>query len=86
LLVEEFECRRDEAEEGINEGGVHVDDVVARFEENRVCNFCSRVIVVVVACTEIGHFIDVDRERIVRDRIRFTCGVMCVEARVHRDI
>ncbi len=32
LLVEEFECHRDEAKEGINEGGVHVDDVIVRFE------------------------------------------------------
>jgi hypothetical protein len=59
LLVEEFECHRDEAKEGLDESGVHVDNVVARFEENRVCYFCSRVIVVVVACTEIGHFIDI---------------------------
>jgi len=34
LLVEEFECRQDEAEEGIDECGVHVDDAVACFEEN----------------------------------------------------
>jgi hypothetical protein len=45
------------------------------------------MIIVVVACTEIGHFVDVDGERIVCDRIRFTWGVlMCVEARVRRDI
>jgi hypothetical protein len=86
LLVEEFECHRDEAEEGINEGGIHVEDVIARFEENRVCNFCSCAIVVIVACTEIRHFGDVDRERIVCGRVCFTCRVMCVDARVHCDI
>ena len=35
LFVEDFESRQDEAEEGVDECGVHVDDVVARFEENR---------------------------------------------------
>ena len=63
-----------------------VDDVVACFEENRVCYFCSRAIVVVGACTEIRHFIDFGRERIIVDRVRFTGGVVCVEARVYRDI
>ncbi len=28
LLIEEFECRRDEAEEGIDEGSVHVVCVI----------------------------------------------------------
>ena len=83
LLVEEFECRRDEAKEGINKGGVHVDNVIARFEENRMCYFCSRMIVVVVACAEFGHFIDVGGEWIIVGRVRFTGGVVCVEARVN---
>ena len=86
LFVEDFESRQDEAEEGVDECGVYVDDVVARFEENRVRYFCSRAIVVVVACTEIGHFIDVGGERIIVGRVRFTGGVVCVEARVHRNI
>ena len=47
---------------------VHVDDVVARFEENCMCYFCTRVIVVMVACTEIRYFIDAGGERTVRDR------------------
>jgi hypothetical protein len=86
LLVEEFECRRDEAEEGINEGGIHVEDIIGRSEENRVHNLCSCAIVVVVADIEIGYFIDFVWERIVVDRIHFTGRVVCVEARVHRNI
>ncbi len=77
LLVEEFECHRDEAKEGTDEGDVHIDKVIARFEENHVCYFCSRAIIVVVACTEIGHFINVGRERIIVGRVRFTGGVVC---------
>ena len=50
LLIEEFKCHWDEAKEGINEGGIHVDDVVAHFEENCVlflqphdcCRCCMR--------------------------------------------
>jgi len=34
LFVEDFESGRDEAEKGVDECGVHVDDVVACFEEN----------------------------------------------------
>ena len=78
MLIEEFECLWDEAEEGIDEGGIHVDDVISRFEENRVPYFCSRTIVVIVADTVIGYFIDFSRERIVVGRIRFTGGVVCV--------
>jgi len=86
LLVEECECHRDEAEEGIDEGGVHVDDFISRFEENCVRYFCSRMIVVVVADTEMGYFINFGRERIVVGRIHFTGRVECVQAGVHRNI
>ena len=86
LFVEEFECRRDEAEEGVDEGDVHVDDVVARFEGNWVCYFCSRAIVVGGALSEIGHFINIGGERIIVGRVHFTGGVVCVEARVHLDV
>jgi len=54
LLVEEFECSWD----GIDEGGVHVDDVIAHFEENRVRYFCSRTIVVIVADTTVSSTIN----------------------------
>ena len=86
MLVEEFECHWDKAEEDIDEGGVHVDDVIFRFEENSVRYFCSRTIVVVVADTEIGYFINFGRDRIVVGRIRFTGGVVCVQAGVLHDI
>ena len=47
---------------------------------------CSRAIVVGGACSEIGHFIDIGGERIIVRRVRFTGGVVCVEARVYRDV
>ncbi len=51
-----------------------------------MCYFCSCVIVVVVACTEIGYFINVIGLGIIVGRVRFTGGVVCVEARVHCNI
>ena len=86
LFVEDFESRRDEANEGVDERGVHVDDVVARFEENRVRYFCTRAIVVSGSRAEIRHFIDIVGERIFVVRIRFTCGVVQVEVWIHRDV
>ena len=51
-----------------------------------MCYFGSRMIVVVVACAEIGHFITFVWGRIIVGRVRFTGGVVCVEARVHCNI
>jgi len=81
LLVEEFECQRDEADEDVDERSIHVDNVVARFEENRVCYFGSRAFVSVSAHREIGHFIDVIREWIIDIGVSCACGVICVEGR-----
>jgi hypothetical protein len=58
----------------------------AAFKENYVCYICSCAIVVVVACAEIGYFINVVGERIIVGRVCFTGGVVCVEARVHCNI
>ena len=41
---------------------------------------------VIGARSEIGHFIDIGGERIIVHRVRFTGGVVCVEARVYRDV
>ena len=86
MFIEDFESRRDEAEEGVDERGVHVDDAVARFEENRVRYFCTCTIDVGGARAEIGHFIDIGGERIAADGIRFTCRVVQVEVWIHRDV
>ncbi len=75
FFIEDFEGRRDEAEEGVDERGVHVDEVVAPFEKNRMRYFCTRAIVVGGA-REIGHFINIGGERIAADGIRFTCRVV----------
>ncbi len=86
MFIEDFESRRDEAEEGVDERGVHVDDAVARFEENRVRYFCTCTIDVGGARAEIGHFIDIGGERIAGIGIRFTCRVVQVEVWIHRDV
>ena len=59
LLVEEFECHRDEAEEGIDERSIHVDDALRILRENECTILAVSHFVVIVACREIGHFIDV---------------------------
>ena len=59
MLVEEFECHRDEAEEGIDERSIHVDDALRILRENECTILAVLHFVVIVACREIGHFIDV---------------------------
>jgi len=72
LFIEDFEGRQDEAEEGVDERGVHVDNVVVRFEEKHMRYFCTCAIVVGGARAEIGHFINIGGERIAANGIRFT--------------
>jgi len=81
LLVEEFECH-----EGIDERSIHVDDALCVLGENECTILAVSHFVVVVACREIGHFIDVVGKWIIGTGVSFVCGVICVEGRIHHNI
>ncbi len=75
LLVGLFEGNRDKVRESVNEGGVHVDDVVVLLECHAVGNFDIGTIVGVGASTVVGYIRNFGRTRVV-------CIGVCLAARV----
>ncbi len=74
-----FEGYQDKVEESVNEGGVHVDDVVALLECHAVGDFDIGTIVGVNASTIIGFIHNFRGKWIVRIRVCLSNGIVTVE-------
>ncbi len=74
-----FEGYQDEVEESIDEGGVHIDDVVALLECHAVGDFDIGAIVGVGASTVVGYIRNFERKTIVRIGVCFAAGIAAVE-------
>ncbi len=70
-----FESNQDKVEESVDEGRVHVDDVIALLVCHAVGDFEVGAIVGVGASTVVGYIRDFKRKRIV-------CIGVCLAARV----
>jgi hypothetical protein len=73
-----FEDNRDKVEESINEGGLHVDDVVALLECHPIGDFDIGTIVGVGASTVVGYICNFGRERVVRIGVCLTARLVAV--------
>jgi hypothetical protein len=70
-----FEGYRDKVKESVDEGGVHVDEVVVLLECHAMGDFDIGAIVGVGASTVVGCIHDFERKRIV-------CIGLCLAARI----
>jgi hypothetical protein len=86
LPVGLFEGIRDKVKESINEGRVHVDDVIALLECHAVGDFDVGTIVSVGASTVVGYIQDFSRKRVVRIGVYLTAGVVAVEAGINGNV
>ncbi len=68
LLIGLFEGNQDEVKERVNEGGVHVNDVVALLECHALGDLDVGAIVDVGASSVVGYICNFGRKRIVRIR------------------
>ena len=73
-------------QEGIDEGLVHVDDVVLLFEDHGVRGFDSSAVVRVNGASIIEDIVDFGGERIVVDGICLTAGIVRLEGGVDGSI
>ncbi len=83
LLVQQLECHWDEAEEGVDKRGVHVEDVFLHLQEDCMQNLYGGMFVVVGAGSKIGHFIDIVRKWVHVMQICCADRVMGVQERAH---
>ncbi len=81
-----FEGNRDEVKESVNEGGVHVDDVVALLECHAVGDFDVGAIVGVGASTVVGYIPNFKRKRIVHIGVPLAAGVVAIEGGIDGNI
>ncbi len=79
LIVGLFEGNRDKVEEGVDEGGAHVDDVVVLLKCHAMGDFDVGTIVGVGASTVVGYIHDFGRKRVVYIGVCRTTGVVAVE-------
>ncbi len=86
LLVGLFEGNQDEVEESINEGGVHVDDVILLLEYHTVGDFDVGQIVGVGTSTVVGYICDLGRKRVVRIGVCLATGVVAVEGGIDGNV
>ncbi len=63
LLVGLFEGNRDKVKESVNEGGLHVDDIIALLECHAMGDFDVGTIVGVGAPTVVGYIPNFGRKR-----------------------
>ncbi len=83
-----FEGYRDKVKESVDEGRVHVDDVVALLECHAVGDFDIGAIVGVGAFTEVGYICNFKRKRIVRIGV-WVClaaGTVAIEGGINGNI
>ncbi len=81
-----FEGNRDKVEESVNEGGVHVDDVVALLECHAMGNYDVGAIVGANASTVVGYTHDFERKRIVCIGVCLAAGVVAIEGGIDGNI
>jgi hypothetical protein len=74
-----FKGNRDKVKESVDEGGVHVDDVIALLECHAVGDFDVGAIVGVGASTVVGYICSFGRKRVVRIGVCLATGVVAVE-------
>jgi hypothetical protein len=81
-----IEGYRDEVEESVNEGGVHVDDVVALPECHAVGDFDIGAIVGVGASTVVGYIHNFRGKRIVRIGVCLATGIVTIEGGIDGNV
>ncbi len=81
-----FEGNRDKVEESVNEGGAHVDDVVALLECHAVGDFDVGAIVGVGASTVVGYIRNFGRKRVVCIGVCLAAGVVAVEGGISGNV
>jgi hypothetical protein len=81
-----FESNRDEVKESVNEGGVHVDDVVASLECHAMGDFDVGAIIGVGASTVVGYIHDFGRKRVVCIGVCLAAGVVAVEGGIDGNV
>jgi hypothetical protein len=81
-----FEGYQDKVEESIDEGGVHVDDIVALLECHAMGDFDISAIVGVGASTVVGHICDFRGERIVCIGVCLASGKVALEGGINGNI
>jgi hypothetical protein len=86
LLVGLFESNRDKFKESVNEGRVHVDDIVALLECHAVGDFDIGVIIGVGASTVVGYIHNFGRKRVVRIGVSLVAGVVAVEGGIDGNV
>jgi hypothetical protein len=86
LLVGLFEGNRDEVKESIDEGRVHVDDVVASLECHAVGDFDLGAIVGVGKSTILGYIRNFGRKRVVRIGVCLPTGVVAIEEGINGNV
>ncbi len=86
LLIGLLEGNGDEVQKSIDEGRVHVDNVIATFLGHGVHGLGSGAGVRVDGTGVIGHIIDIGGEGIVGRGISLTAGIVCIEGWVNGDI
>ncbi len=79
LLIGLFEGNWDEVKKSVNEGGVHVDDVVALLECHAIGDFDIGTIGGVGASTVVGYTCNFERKGIVHIGVCLAAGVEAVE-------
>jgi hypothetical protein len=82
LLVKYLECHWNETQVGADKRGVHIDNVVLHFQCNRVRDFGRCMVVVIVAGSKIGYFINVIGKWVLVGGIRFAGQKMGVQGGV----
>ncbi len=75
-----FEGNQDKVKESVNEGGVHVYDIVAALECHAVGDFDVGAIVGVGASTVVGYICNFGRKRVVCIGVCLAARVVAVEA------
>jgi hypothetical protein len=86
LLVGLFEGNWDEVEESIDEGGVHVDDVIALLECHAMGDFDVGEIIGVGAFNLVGYIRNFGRKRVVRIGVCLAAEVVAVEGGIDGNV
>ncbi len=86
LFVRLFEGYRDKVKESVNEGRLHVDDVVALLEYHAVGDFNIGAIVGVGASTVVGYIHDFRGIWIVRIRVCLATRIVSVEGGIDGNV
>ncbi len=86
LPVGLFEGNRDKVKESVNEGGVHVDDVIALLECHAVSDLDVGAIIGVGASTVVGYICNFRRKRVVHIGVCLATRVVAIEGGIDGNI